>query len=627
MTAAAILVLGPSGLATARRIAAALPGSALHGFAPRVAEAEIAFTDTAGHLRELFAAGKPIVGICAAGVLIRSLAPLLADKRTEPPVVAVAEDGSAAVPLLGGHRGANDLARRIAETLGGVAAVTTAGDRRFGLALDEPPPGWRLADDAAVKPVTAALLAGEPVGLSIEAAEPDCGWLRSAPFLELPVTPSHPSLVEGEGWGGGEARPRVFVTDRNVVPGLHTLVLHPATLVLGVGCERLAPPEELIALARRCLEEASLAPQSVACVASIALKAAEPAVHALAAELGVPARFFDAETLEAEAPRLANPSDLVFRETGCHGVAEGAALAAVGPAGVLVLPKRRSERTTCAIARSPRIVDPATVGRARGRLAIVGIGPGEAAGRTAAADAALRAATDLVGYRLYLDLLGDAARGKALHGYELGEETARVRAALDLAAEGHAVALVSSGDAGIYAMASLVFELIERGGRPDWERIEILGVPGISAMQAAAARLGAPLGHDFCAVSLSDLLTPWPVIERRLRAAAEGDFVVALYNPVSQRRRSQLVAARDILLAKRPPETPVALARNLGRAGERVTVTTLGALDPSQVDMLTVVLIGSTATRTVPRPDGGAWVYTPRGYERKSGERKNGEGT
>jgi len=627
MTAAAVVVLGPSGLATARRIAAALPGSALHGFAPRVAEAGIAFTDTAGHLRELFAAGKPIVGICAAGVLIRSLAPLLTDKRTEPPVVAVAEDGSAAVPLLGGHRGANDLARRIAETLGGVAAVTTAGDRRFGLALDEPPPGWRLADEAAVKPVTAALLAGEPVGLSIEAAEPDCGWLRSAPFLELPVTPSHPSLVEGEGWGGGEARPRVFVTDRNVAPGLHTLVLHPATLVLGVGCERLAPPEELIELARRCLEEAGLAPRSVACVASIALKAAEPAVHALAAELGVPARFFDAETLEAEVPRLANPSDLVFRETGCHGVAEGAALAAVGPAGALVLPKRRSERTTCAIARSPRIVDPGAVGRARGRLAIVGIGPGEAAGRTAAADAALRAATDLVGYRLYLDLLGDAARGKALHGYELGEETARVRAALDLAAEGRAVALVSSGDAGIYAMASLVFELIERGGRPDWERIEILGVPGISAMQAAAARLGAPLGHDFCAISLSDLLTPWPVIERRLRAAAEGDFVVALYNPVSQRRRSQLVAARDILLAKRPPETPVALARNLGRAGERVTVTTLGALDPSQVDMLTVVLIGSTATRTVPRPDGGAWVYTPRGYERKSGERKNGEGT
>src|SRR5690606_33977008 len=383
------------------------------------------------------------------------------------------------------------------------------------------------------------------------------------------------------------------------------------------GCERLAPPEELIELARRCLEEAGLAPRSVACVASIALKAAEPAVHALAAELGVPARFFDAETLEAEVPRLANPSDLVFRETGCHGVAEGAALAAVGPAGALVLPKRRSERTTCALARSPRIVAPATVGRARGRLAIVGIGPGEADGRTAAADAALRAATDLVGYRLYLDLLGDAARGKALHGYELGEETARVRAALDLAAEGRAVALVSSGDAGIYAMASLVFELIERGGRPDWERIEILGVPGISAMQAAAARLGAPLGHDFCAISLSDLLTPWPVIERRLRAAAEGDFVVALYNPVSQRRRSQLHATRGLLLAKRPPQTPVALARNLGRAGERVTVTTLGALDPSQVDMLTVVLIGSTATRTVPRPDGGAWVYTPRGYERK----------
>jgi cobalt-precorrin 5A hydrolase/precorrin-3B C17-methyltransferase len=288
-----------------------------------------------------------------------------------------------------------------------------------------------------------------------------------------------------------------------------------------------------------------------------------------------------------------------------------------------VLPKRRSRRATVAIARSPRLIDPATLGRARGRLAIVGIGPGDDGGRTAAAEAALRQAEDVVGYRLYLELLGRLGAGRRLHPYALGQEEARVAAALDLAASGRSVALVSSGDAGIYAMASLVFELIERRGNPDWQRLEIVGLPGVSAMQAAAARVGAPLGHDFCAISLSDLLTPWPAIAARLQAAAEGDFVVALYNPVSQRRRTQLGAARDILLARRPPETPVVIARSLGRPGEQVVLTTLAALDPATIDMLSLVLIGSSATRVVARPDGGAWVYTPRGYERKATE---GEG-
>ena len=277
----------------------------------------------------------------------------------------------------------------------------------------------------------------------------------------------------------------------------------------------------------------------------------------------------------------------------------------------------RSRLGTCAIARSPGVIEATKIGRARGHLDIVGIGPGLAAGRTAEVEAALRAATDLVGYKLYLDLLGPLVKDKRLHGYELGAEEERVRIALDLAAQGRDVALVCSGDAGIYAMATLVYELIERGDNTDWARVEIRGLPGVSAMQAAAARIGAPLGHDFCAISLSDLLTPWSAIERRLKAAAEGDFVVAFYNPVSQRRRSQLAAAKEILLTKRPADTPVVIARNLGREGERITVVTLSQLDIDAVDMLTLVIIGSSETRVVTRPDGGVWVYTPRGYAAK----------
>jgi cobalt-precorrin 5A hydrolase/precorrin-3B C17-methyltransferase len=231
-------------------------------------------------------------------------------------------------------------------------------------------------------------------------------------------------------------------------------------------------------------------------------------------------------------------------------------------------------------------------------------------------------ATDLVGYSLYLDLLGPLADGKARHDFDLGAEERRVRHAMELAGEGRIVALVCSGDAGIYAMATLVFELLDRGDLPDGaRRIEIQVSPGISALQAAAARAGAPLGHDFCTISLSDLLTPWPDIVRRVEAAAEGDFVIAFYNPVSMKRRTQLAFARDVLLRHRAPETPVILATNLGREGERVRIVDLAALDVDEVDMLTVVVVGSTNTRVVTTGEGRRFAYTPRGYAAKPGTR------
>ena len=592
-TAPAIVILGSSALKLAEKIRAALGEAEIHGLATRGGDADTSFTEAMPHIAALFGEGRPIIGICAAGILIRALGSVLQTKQVDPPVIAVAKDGSSVVPLLGGHHGANDLARKIAAAIGGHAAITTASDVKLGVALDQPPTGWRLKDVAAVKGVTAALLNGAKARIINETA----------------VNPVWLTPVDG----GGDLT--ILISHRADAEA--DLVYHPASLVLGVGCERLAGAEEVSALARRCLAEANLAEQSVACVASIALKAAEPAILALAQELGVPARFFSAAELERETPRLKSPSEVVFAETGCHGVAEGAALAGVGSHGTLVLAKTRSTRATCAIARARLVLDARKIGRARGRLEIVGIGPGAASGRTAEVDVALRGATDLVGYKLYLDLLGPLTSGKRLHGYELGAEEERVRIALDLAAQGRDVALVCSGDAGIYAMATLVYELIERGDNTDWARVAIRGLPGVSAMQAAAARIGAPLGHDFCAISLSDLLTPWSAIEQRLKAAAEGDFVIAFYNPVSQRRRSQLAAAKEILLQKRPANTPVILARNLGREGERVTVVDLAQLDIDAVDMLTLVIVGSSETRAVPRPDGGVWVYTPRGYAAK----------
>ena len=594
--APAVVILDARQAQLARRIAAALPGAAVHGPSDLGTAADVAYERLGPHLAALFRAGTPVVGICAAGILVRLLAPHLTDKGAEPPVLAVAGDGASVVPLLGGHHGANRLARTLAGALGAHAAITTAGDAALGFALDAPPAGWRLGAGARVKEVTAALLAGEPVRLVTEAASADWLGAGGAPFRDT-------------------GRLTLRVTDEREAPG--DVVLHPGVLALGLGCERDAPPAELMALAERTLADAGLAREAVACVATLDLKADEPAVHAVADALGVPLRLFDAGALERETPRLAAPSEVVFRAVGCHGVAEAAALACAGADGALARPKTKSARGTCAIARARAVIEPERCGRARGRVAIVGLGPGAAAWRTPGADAAIAGATDVVGYGLYLDLVGPQAAGCARHAYPIGAEEERAKAALALAAEGRSVALISSGDAGVYGMASLLFELLDSAGGDGDTRgrrgIELAVEPGISALQAAAARAGAPLGHDFCAISLSDLLTPWPAIERRLRAAAAADFVVALYNPASKRRRGRLADARAILAAHRPPDCPVAVARNLGREGERVSLTTLADLAEDDIDMLTILVVGSSRTRRLAH-GGRAWLYTPRGY-------------
>ncbi len=248
-----------------------------------------------------------------------------------------------------------------------------------------------------------------------------------------------------------------------------------------------------------------------------------------------------------------------------------------------------------------------------GRLSVVGLGPGPAAWLTPDACAVLAEATDLVGYAPYLDRV-PARPGLARHASDNRVEAERARFAWALAAAGHRVAVVSGGDPGIFAMAAAVVEALEAGD-PSWGALPCEVVPGVSAMQAAAARLGAPLGHDFCAISLSDNLKPWGIIERRLRATTAGDFVLAIYNPASRARPGQLADAFAILRDGRAGSTPVAFARAVGRPGERVAVTTLAAADARAADMSTLVIVGSSRTRVVPRPGGGAWLLTPRGYE------------
>ena len=248
-----------------------------------------------------------------------------------------------------------------------------------------------------------------------------------------------------------------------------------------------------------------------------------------------------------------------------------------------------------------------------GRLWVVGLGPGDASLQTPQATVALADVSDIVGYAPYLERIPPRP-GQSRHGSDNRVEPERARHALGLAAAGRRVAVVSGGDPGVFAMASVVFEAVE-SGPPSWRELDIEVVPGISAMFAAAARIGAPLGHDFCAISLSDLLTPWPTIRTRLEAAALGDFVVALYNPRSARRATRLAEAAAILLAQRDPATPALIARNLGRDGETWRVATLAALADAEIDMLTIVIVGSRKTRLT--RTGPPRLYTPRGYRRK----------
>ena len=496
-----VVALSRSGEPVAHRIAAAL-GAPVHGREGRVARADAHFANALDHMRDLFAAGTPIIGVCASGILIRAVAPMLADKRSEPPVISVSDDGGVVVPLLGGHRGANRLAREISGMLGGAAAVTTAGDVSLGISLDEPPAGWTLGTPDLAKDTMARLLSGASARLGGDAVA-EAGWLADLPT--------------------GTTGDTVEIDATLAPPRDSVMSFHPQRITLGVGCSRNCPPQELADLVAETLAQANLAPGAIHSVNTVDLKADEPAILQLAQSLDAPLRLFTAKELDAQTPRVQTPSDVVFAEVGTHSVAEAGALSQ-SPESTLHVAKRKTANATCAIGIAPQPLTELQ-GRNRGRLSIIGIGPGQADWRTPEASKLVAEAEELVGYGLYIDLLGPLAAGKPRHDFPLGGEEARCRFALERAGEGRNVALICSGDAGIYAMGALVFELLDRSAEEQGvsdaaRRAEVISTPGVSALQAAAARAGAPLGHDFCAISLSDLLTPREDMLRRIRAAA-----------------------------------------------------------------------------------------------------------
>ncbi|WP_328870443.1 precorrin-3B C(17)-methyltransferase [Streptomyces sp. NBC_00287] len=543
-----------AGAAARDRLAAAWPDRT------RVYEGPVADS-----VRAAFAECEQLVCFLATGAVVRLVAPLLGDKRTDPGVVCVDEGGRFAVSLVGGHGGgANELAVEVAELLDAQPVVTTATDAVGLPGLDTL--GFPVEGDVAA--VSRALLDGEPVALEAELAWP-------LPALKV----------------ADEGAYTVRLTDRLVEPAEREVVLRPPSLVVGVGASKGAPVEEILELIHSSLEGLSV--HSVAQLTTVDAKSEEPGIVEAAERLGVPLVTYSAERLAAvEVP---NPSAAPLAAVGTPSVAEASALR---EGGELLVPKRKSAMATCAVVRRP----------ARGRLAVVGLGPGARDLLTPRAKAELRRASVLVGLDQYVDQIRDLLRpGTRVLESGLGAEEERARTAVAEARKGHAVALIGSGDAGVYAMASPA--LAEAS-----DDIEVVGVPGVTAALAAGAILGAPLGHDHVSISLSDLHTPWEIIERRVRAAAEADIVVTFYNPRSRGRDWQLPKALAILAGHREPTTPVGVVRNASRPDEAARVTTLGQLDPATVDMMTVVTVGNTATRNI-----AGRMVTPRGYRWQEG--------
>ncbi|MCX4551863.1 precorrin-3B C(17)-methyltransferase [Streptomyces sp. NBC_01387] len=531
-------------------------------------------------VRRAFGECEQLVCFLATGAVVRLVAPLLADKTTDPGVVCVDEGSRFAVSLLGGHEGgANALAAEVADVLGAAPVVTTATDATDVPGLDT----LGLPVEGAVAAVTRAVLDGSPVSLRADAVWP------------LPALPSNVSAatVSAATTDGPDAA-SLLVTDRTVELGPADAVLRPASLVVGVGASRGASVGEVLGLIEDTLREAGLSPLSVAELATVDAKADEPGILGAAERLGVPLRTHPADVLAGiEVP---NPSGAPLAAVGTPSVAEAAALAG---GGELLVPKRKSApggraaMATCAVARRAP----------RGRLAVVGLGPGARDLLTPRARDELRRASVLVGLDQYVDQIRDLLRpGTRVLESGLGAEEERARTAVAEARAGHAVALIGSGDAGVYAMASPA--LAEAS-----DDIDVVGVPGVTAALAAAAILGAPLGHDHVSISLSDLHTPWEVIERRVRAAAEADLVVTFYNPRSRGRDWQLPKALAVLAGHRAPTTPVGVVRNASRPDGSSRLTTLAELDPATVDMMTVVVVGNTAAREI-----AGRMVTPRGY-------------
>lgn len=538
-----------------------------------------------------------LVFIMAAGIAVRTIAPLLLDKKTDPAVVVIDEGGRHIISLLSGHLGgANALAGKLAGSIGGEAVITTASDINDLPAIDL----WAqdqglVIEDWDIVPRTGTRLINKGSLHVYSDSE--------MTFPDVFIKTDNPELAD------------IVVTNKKKISATgneinNKLYLRPRDIVIGIGCNSGTSVEEIEDFVRKTFDKNNLAFASIHYIATLDKKGDERGLVEFAKKYDLGITTFTPE--ELNQVQGITISKAAFKATGAQAVAEPAALLGA-QVDVLLLTKQKNGNVTLAAAELKGVRGKGQkAGRHQGKIYIVGTGPGNADHITPCALKVIRKSEVIVGYGTYLELIQELIKGKEIVSTGMTQEIDRCRKAVELAVKGRIVSVISGGDPGIYAMAGLVFELLKKekphaAGMP---AIEV--IPGISALNACASRLGAPLMHDFASISLSDRLTPWELIEKRLEAAAMSDFVIALYNPKSKGRVEHIEKARTIILKHRKLSTPVGIVKGAMRENEKIVVTDLENMTGHDIDMQTTIIIGNSNTLVWE-----GWMVTPRGYEKK----------
>ncbi len=541
-------------------------------------------------VKEAFSSADALIFWCAAGIAVRCIAPCLTHKSQDPAVLVLDERGKHCISLLSGHMGgANALAGTVSALCGAEPVITTGTDTEHRFSVDEFARcnGLVVTDWEKAKRISAKVLAGETLTIG--------SGMKKEQYCPV-------EGLEEQNWKEGEflSNADVWITPRRITAPDQVLQLIPRNLTVGIGCRKGTELSALHAALDRFMEQTGLDRRGICRITSIDRKKEEQGLVDLASDLGVPFVTYTSEEL-LQAPGEYPSSEFVREITGVDNVCQRSAMLGAGDGAAVIAEKTVVDGITMAAAAGVLKKS----GNARGIVYAVGIGPGEPEQMTPQAEAALLRSDLIVGYKTYVDQIRPVFPDKEYKVSGMRQELLRIREALEEARKGKTVAVISSGDASVYGMGGLLWELSEQ-----YDDVDVECVAGITAALSGGAVLGAPLGHDFACVSLSDLLTPWDLIRKRLELAAEGDFVIALYNPSSRTRQHRYEEACRILLEHRPGNTVCGWCRNIGRQGEEWKVCTLKELQQQPVDMLTTVFIGNSRTRVI-----RGRMVTPRGYE------------
>jgi cobalt-precorrin 5A hydrolase/precorrin-3B C17-methyltransferase len=520
--------------------------------------------------------------IMATGIVVRTIAPLIKNKKEDPAVLVIDEEGKHVIPLLGGHQArANELATTLATLINAIPVITTSSDINNLPALDL----WIercqlfIQNPSILPKIMSKFIENRKIQIYI-----------NSDLIRVPIFPDHFQIVKEVEIAD------IIITNKKLELNEEQLILIPRNLVVGLGFHDWVTGNEIEEAVKKVFTDEGLYFEALKGVATLEKKANNEALQEFSLKYGL--RVFSYTPQELQEVKGLSFSPIVERAIGVSSVCEQSAILA--SQGRLIVPKRVFKDITIAVAEAPYHV--------KGKVYVVGIGPGSLFYITPKAIKAIREAEVIIGYKTYINQIESLIKDKMVFAYGMTEEVRRAKTAIEYALKGMIVSVVSGGDPGVYGMAGLIFEILAQNNL----EVEVEVIPGISAFNAASSKVGAPIMNDFACISLSDRLTPWDEIEKRLEYAAKSDFVIILYNPKSSKRTENLTKAKEIILKYRDNNTPVAIVKNATREGEEVILTTLKEMDSYPVDMNSTIIIGNSQSYIYKN-----FFITPRGYRRK----------